>query len=72
MYLLGYRLPSLPADKDLLHKWLFHKISSEGKSVAQLQTLIYSYFKAKKLEPYSQKELYKFIRSVNHQFEQNV
>ena len=68
---LGYRLPS-PADKDLLHKWLFHKISSEGKSVAQLQTLIYSYFKAKKLEPYSQKELYKFIRSVNHQFEQNV
>ena len=65
---LGYRLVT-HADKNLIQQWVLEKISLESKTLHQMKSLIYDYFKSQKIEPHSPKVLNRYIKSVYYQFE---
>ena len=48
------------------------KIEQEERTIVQLQLQIYDYFKLKKIEPYSQKENARCVRSACYKFESQL
>lgn len=65
---LGYQTITV-ADRERLILWLNKNVLPESPTVAQCIEKSYQFFYAHKLEPFTQKELERHIRSAQHNFE---
>jgi len=66
--LLGYQIATVENSKQLM-QWLDKNVLPESPTLAQCLEKAYQFFREHKLEPFSQKELKRHVRSAQHNFE---